>query len=114
MANKKNFHSTKTYIILGSLLILIPSVVGGIFSLIFKYLLYLEVTYVVFGLLVLLAIPIRLRMRDSQNLKKTKSISEDKTTDEYKVWLKEQYLIAIFGVIDLLLSLLVFLISTLI
>ena len=85
--------------------------IGGVLSAINQDLLYLEVIYVVFGLIDLLLITIRLRIRDSRNYKKNKSIVEDKTTKEYKTWIREQYLIAILGAVDLAASLVVFLIS---
>lgn len=102
------------YIIFGSVVILLPGIIGGILAAVNKNLIFLEVMYVVFGLIDLMLITIRLRMRDGQNYKKRKSITEDKEDDDYKIWLKEQYFIAILGIIDLLLSLVVFLISSLI
>ena len=114
MENKKGIHNITTYIIFGVCIILLPGLIGGLLAAINQNILYLEVCYVVFGLIDLLLITIRIRIRDGQNYKKNKSIDEDKTSDEYKVWLKEQYLIAIFGGIDLLTSLVVFLITTLI
>lgn len=90
----------------------IPTFVGGLLSLIFKDLLYLEIMYVIIGLIDLLIITVRLRVRDGQNYKKYKSVKEDKTTDDYKKWVYFQYIIAISGAIDLVLSLIVFAIST--
>ncbi|MBO7614181.1 MAG: hypothetical protein J6T15_00560 [Bacilli bacterium] len=90
----------------------IPTIIGGILALIFKDLLYLEAMYVIIGLIDLVIITVRLRIRDGQNYKKYKSIKEDKTTDDYKRWVYFQYIVAISGAIDLVLSVIVFAIST--
>lgn len=111
MENKVKFFS-KYNLIYMLCVITIPLVIGGILSLILQDLLYLEGMFVVIGLIDLLIITVRLRIRDGQNYKKTKSIKEDKTTDDYKKWVYFQYIIAISGLIDLALSLIVFAIST--
>lgn len=90
------------------IVVISPLIIGGIIALVTQDLLYLEVMYVLFGSIDLCLIPIRLRIRDGSNYKKNKSVVEDKTTNEFKGWLNYQYIIAISGGIDLLLSLLVF------
>ena len=108
---KNKGHNLVAYLIFVTVVVLIPGVVGGILSGINQDLIYLEVIYVIFGLINLMLITIRIRMRDSKNYKKDKTITEDKTADSYRIWIKEQYLIAITGIIDLVISLVVFAIS---
>lgn len=110
---KNSIHNKTFYIIFAIAVIVLPGIIGGILSAVFQNLIYLEVMYVVFGLVDLLLIVIRIRMRDGQNYKKNKTIYEDKTTDEFRTWRKEQYLIALIGAIDLSISLIVFAISLL-
>ena len=89
---------------------LIPLAIGGIALLITEYLGVFEAAYVLIGLIDLLIITIRLHARDSRNYKKNKSIVEDKTTKDYKEWKNFQYLLGLAGAIDLLLSLVAFVI----
>ena len=111
MENKVKFFSRYNLIYM-LCVVSIPTFVGGLLAIILQDLLYLEIMYVVIGLIDLLIITVRLRIRDGQNYKKTKSIKEDKTTDDYKKWVYFQYIVAISGAIDLVLSLIVFAIST--
>lgn len=97
------------FYIYGGVVIALPGIIGGILSGILRDLIYLEVLYVVFGLVDLLLITVRLRFRDGQNYKKNKTVFEDKKTPEYRKWIKEQYFIALIGFIDLGVSLIVYL-----
>lgn len=110
MENKKAKLSVG-FIVYFACIVAIPGIAGGILAALNQSLIYLEVLYVIFGLVDLLLITIRIRLRDSKNYKKNKTIYEDKKSPEYIKWIKEQYLIAVVGVIDLLISLIVYLIS---
>lgn len=105
---KNNIIAYALYI---GVMVLLPGIIGGVLALSQKDLIYLEVIYVVFGLIDIMIITVRIRMRDSRNYKKDKTIVEDKNAPEFKKWLMEQYLIAIIGAIDLVISLIVFGIS---
>lgn len=91
--------------------IIFPAIPGLIISLVNGDITAFEVMYVVFGLLDLLLITIRLRVRDNHNFRKNKSVVEDKTTVDYKQWLYFQYIIAIAGFADLAISLVAFVIA---
>lgn len=89
---------------------ILPTFIGLILSLVNSDWIYMEVIYVVFGLLCLFFMVIRFRLRDSRNFKANKSIYEDHNTKEYKSFVHDQIVFALIGVFTLLLSLIPFLI----
>lgn len=102
---------TRSAIIYASFVILLPALVGlPVFFAMYKDVVVFEIMYVVAGLLSILFIFIRGWARDNQNLKKTGSIKEDKLTKEYKERRNFTYVMLIVGLIDLLLSLVFYII----
>ena len=57
----------------------VPAVVGIPLMVAFQTSIYMEVFYIVFGVIALLAVLFRSRRRDSKNYKNNKTIFEDKT-----------------------------------
>ena len=98
-------------VLLVLLLLAFPTVVGVAVFLISGEIYYLEVIYVLFGLLELLIMMLRFRRRDSNNVRKNHTVYEDTKTSEYKKFKYEQVLLGICGVATLLASLLAFLLG---
>ena len=73
---------------------------------------YLEVTYIIFGVFALLAWLFRMRRRDSRNYKTNKSVFEqDKTNADYKMYRATQWLMFGAGILALVLAYVSFLIG---
>ena len=83
----------------------VPAVVGIPLMVAFQTSIYMEVFYIVFGVIALLAVLFRSRRRDSKNYKNNKTIFEDKTTPEYRSYRIIQWLMIASGVLALGLSL---------
>ena len=74
-------------------------------------LIYLETLFAVVGLFGLVIVMTRIHFRDGRNFKKNKSVLEDKTTPEYRDFVKSQFLFGGISIATALLSLIVFWIS---
>ena len=101
-------HPVAKKAIIISLVELIPLVLGLVFSLIFENFVILETSFAIFGVLMFLFALARNWNRDSNNYKKNKTIVEDKKTDSYKEYKKFQRALWILGIVNLVLSHMVF------
>lgn len=102
------------WIIIYACCLVLPSVLGVILYFVLGALYYLEIAYAIVGVVIWLAMMFRMRIRDSRNLKKTKSIKEDKTTESYLNYKKSQFLLFVLGGLCLLASVGIFFIGVLI
>lgn len=102
---------TRSAIIYASFVILLPPLVAlPIFFGTGYNIITFEIMYVIGGLLSILFIFIRGWARDSHNVRKHGTIKEDKTTKEYQERRIFTYVMLVVGLIDLLLSLVFFII----
>lgn len=98
----------KFYLISGLIVLLIPTVIGLILSLVFANWIYLESLYVLFGCLDLLFALFKSHRYDSKNYKKNRSLYVDKKSKEFKEYRKTQLSLYSYGIVCILLSLLVY------
>ena len=84
---------------------ILPAIPGVPLLIVFQSSLYIEIIYIIFGVVALLAVLFRSRRRDSKNWKENKTLSEDKTTSEFKTYRVIQWLMVACGVLALGLSL---------
>ena len=100
--------SWKPSIIYSAIMVLLPLAIGFIVSVSVNDFRYIEILCALFGVLSLLFTMIRIRARDSKNIKKDKTILEDKKTISYRSWFRLQICMALVGVVLLILSLVFF------
>ena len=91
-------------------IILIPTILGVVLSLVFNKWIILESVYLIWGCVLVLVALFNSRRRDGKNLKKNRTIVEDKNTKEYKEYRNFQIRLYILGAICAVLSLISFLI----
>ena len=107
MENKKK--KIIKLIIATTLMIIIPFLVGLLLSSLFERKQAIESVFVIFGLIYLLALFVRIRMRDRRNWKENRTVFNDKKSKEYKNFMWIQYYILIMAAIMFILSLIFFL-----
>lgn len=87
---------------------LIPTVLGLVFSFVFENFVILETSYAILAVLLLLFAMARSWNRDSNNFRKNKTVVEDKKTDSYKEYRNFQLTLWILGIVNFLISHLIF------
>lgn len=91
--------------------ILVTTIIGLVFTWIFDWnFVILETSYMLVGIITMLIALFNSRSREKKHYKETKSVLEDKTTKEYKKFRVSQLYFWGFGILNVILSLLVFMI----
>lgn len=101
-------HPIVKKIIAIGILELIPTTIGIVFYFVHHDFHIMEVVYALLGVLLFLFAIARNWNRDSSNFKKNKTIVEDPKSESYKEYKKFQKELWILGIVNCLLSLLVF------
>ena len=108
MENKKK--KVIKFIIATSVMIIIPFLVGLLLSSIFERKQIIEAVFVMFGLVYLIALFVRIRIKDRKNWKESRTVFNDKKSKEFKNFMMIQYYLLIMAAVMFILSLIFFLI----
>lgn len=96
------------YIVYSLIFLVLPAIIGIIFYFTIHSAVQLEAAFVIFGAFSILIGLFRTRRHDTKNFRKNKTLHEDKDTEEYKGFAVGQWFFYVTGIVDLLISLLMF------